>query len=180
MERLELFKDRRHVDAALLQMALTINDTLSYNPAFVTILKGGLYTSFHMLKNISLPERTVFGYLGLSSYREGMVPRGTVEVTYDYDLTDELLSDKDVWIIDDICDAGETLDFAKSLISTYNPKSIKTVVLIDKKENRERHHFPQPNVIGFTYMNNKFLVGCGMGHGERYRHLRELYELILE
>ena len=181
MERLRMYESRRVVDAALLKMALAIlNEVTGFeNPTFVTVLKGGLYTSFHMLANIPLPEDTVFGYLGLSSYRNGTKPSGTVEITYDNDLTYELIEGRNIWIVDDICDSGETLDYAKGLIGAWRPKSVKTIVLVDKKANRENHHYPEPDVVGFTYTGDKFLVGAGMGYGEKYRQLRELYELVL-
>ena len=68
----------------------------------------------------------------------------------------------------------------KGLIEAYHPKSFRTVVFIDKIKSREASHYPRPDIVGLTYEGDKFLVGCGMGLGEKYRGLRELYELIPE
>lgn len=177
MERLTVYKSKRLVDSTLLTMALRIKVMGLEDITFVTILKGGLYVSSAILRNLSLSESTIMACLGLSSYKGGTVSTNEFKVTYDSDLTDEILKDRNVWIIDDICDSGKTLDRAKGMIQVYQPKSIHTAVLVDKVCSREVNHFPTPDVVGFSLLEDKFLVGCGMGYGEKYRSSKELYSL---
>ncbi|MHA1170307.1 MAG: phosphoribosyltransferase family protein, partial [Candidatus Hodarchaeales archaeon] len=79
---------------------------------------------------------------------------------------------KNVWIIDDICDTGKTLLHATKLLQLeYEPESIHTAVLVD------RIGIPKvfvPSVRGYCYEGKEFLIGCGMGIGEKYRELRYL------
>jgi len=173
---LAIYKGRRYVDAAFLQMTLQIKKFIVEDITFITVLKGGLYTSFNVLKNLVLPETTILGYIGVSSYKDSTSAKKNVEVTYSADLEDSILKDRNVWIIDDICDTGKTLDTVIGMIEAYHPKTIRTAVLIDKKTIREINHFPKPDVVGFECLDNPFFLGCGMGLGEKYRTLRELYE----
>ncbi|MHA1592375.1 MAG: phosphoribosyltransferase [Candidatus Heimdallarchaeaceae archaeon] len=178
MESLKIYKSRRYVDAMFLTMALNIQKFGVNNICFFTILKGGLYTAHSVINNLSW-KNPFFGYLGLSSYHDN-IRASEIEVTYDNDLNEDMVTDKDIWVIDDISDSGKTLDYAKGLIESFHPRSFRTAVLVDKIKNRESNHFPKPDVVGFIHTGNEFLVGAGMGYGEKYRHLRELYELVLE
>jgi len=180
MENLKIYKARRHVDSTFLSMSLRIKEYGLDDVTFITLLKGGVYTGFNIFKNIPLSINTWIGYLGLSSYKEDTFNSNTFNITYKFDLTDELLKDRNVWIIDDICDSGKTLDRATGLVQAYKPKSIRTAVLIDKPHTREKNHFPKPDIVGFTYPGDNFLLGCGLGLGEKYRTLRELYELEVQ
>ena len=180
MENLKMYKARKYVDSAFLSMALKIKEYGLDNTTFITLLKGGMYTGSNILKNITLPVDSYIGYLGLSSYKTNIMSVDNFVTTYEFDLTDELLKDRNVWIIDDICDTSKTLERAIGLIQAYNPKSIRTAVLIDKPHTRELNHFPEPDVVGFTYPGDNFLLGCGLGLGEKYRTLRELYELEVQ
>lgn len=179
MKNLVMYKQRRFVFSAFLNMALMIKEHRIENTTFITILKGGMYTASNVLKNIFLPEDTIIGYLGLSSYNNNTVGGG-IQATYIADLTSEILEGRNVWIIDDICDTSKTLERAIGMVQVYKPASIKTAVLIDKAKVREQNHFPKPDVVGFTCNENKFLVGCGMGIGEKYRTLDSVYEYIKE
>jgi len=180
MENLKLYMSRRHIDSVFLQMAIDIKKFETKDLCFFTILKGGIYTAFNVFKHIPWPSEGVsFGYLGLSSYQKDITASKDIQITYDLDLNEEMIKDKHVWLIDDICDSGRTLTQAKALIGCYKPKSYNTAVLVDKIKNREYHHVPKPDVVGLTYEGKEFLIGCGMGYGEKYRYLRELHELIL-
>jgi hypoxanthine-guanine phosphoribosyltransferase len=82
-------------------------------------------------------------------------------------------------LIDDVVDSGETLFEALNIITLiYDPRSIRTAVLVDKKKNRVEYGIVgAPDIVGFTYEGDGFLVGRGMGFGEQHRGLHNLYVL---
>ena len=178
MDKLHIYQNDRYVASRLITMSLEIQKHDMSDLCFIGILKGGIYTFSKLMNLIPFEDDgPVFGYLGLSSYGGNMQSGSEMKVTYDFDLTEEMLCDKNVWVIDDCSDTGRTLEYARALIMGYNPKSIRTAVLVDKKIMREANHSVKPDVVGFVYEKNEFLVGCGLGYGEKYRHLRMLCEL---
>lgn len=177
---LKVVYDEDAVRAALEGMAFDIAagkdlaTELSPNLAMVMVLKGGLFTGFGLLRH--LPTYTPYGFVGLSSYKEGMEVEEGIEVTYDLDFPPGFLADKDVWIVDDVIQRGTTLATAVDLVAAHNPRSIKTAVLVSKISVTGDEQRFQPDVFGLYYDKKKFLVGCGMGIGEEYRNLPMLCE----
>jgi len=194
--KLKLYQSRRHVDSTALSMALkirqiccggeetnTCNIDFDNKLCFVSILKGGAYIAHKIFSNLYFGEKSdvVFGYLGISSYKQGLVSSKHPMITYPLDLDKSLVQGRDVWIIDDVVDTGSTLLTAIDILECYYPKSVRVAVLVDKIRCREENNLvKKPDVIGFTYEGNEFLVGVGLGHGESYRGLDCLYELIKE
>jgi len=152
---------------------------------FVVVLKGGVYIAHEILKTLHFGlgillslEDVVIGYIGLSSYGESTKSQGSVRVMSPLDLSTEYIEGKNVVIVDDCIETGNTLYWAKKMLSAYDPKSIHTAVLVDKVSLREKHGAKKPDIVGYVYPGQKFLVGCGMGYKERYRELPEIYEII--
>ncbi|MHA1882016.1 MAG: phosphoribosyltransferase [Candidatus Thorarchaeota archaeon] len=191
--RLKLYQNRQHVGAAILSMALKIRQlscsdeetsTCNFNPdsklCFISILKGGVYVAHKIFSNLHFDEKSdvVFGYLGISSYKQGVVSSKHPMITYPLDLDKSLVQEKDIWIIDDVVDTGSTLLTAIDILECYHPNSIRVAVLVDKIHCREENNLvKKPDVVGFTYEGDEFLVGVGLGYGELYRGLDCLYEL---
>lgn len=162
---------------------------------FVMILKGGVHIAHEILKVLSFGfdiillqhlhtgekindlEDIVVGYIGLSSYGEDTKSRGSVRVMSPLDLSTEYVESRNVVIVDDCIETGNTLYWAKKMLSAYNPKSVHTAVLVDKISLREEHGAEKPDIVGYVYPGRKFLVGMGMGYKERYRELPEVYEI---
>jgi hypoxanthine phosphoribosyltransferase len=153
---------------------------------FVVILKGGAYTTFKVLEvfsewfTASTLSDIVIGYIGLSSYGESTKSQGSVRVMSPLDLSTRYIENRNVVIVDDCIETGNTLYWAKKMLSAYDPKSIRTAVLVDKLSLREKYGAEKPDIVGYTYPSQKFLVGCGMGHQEQYRGLPEVYEIKSE
>ena len=176
---LKLYKKETSVMTMIWKMARKIVHTSKPNNlCFITILKGGLYTAHELFSCLPFEKDNdvIFGYLGLSSYKSKTNP-GKIELTYSLDLSKELMRGRDVYIIDDICDTGATLNKAVEIVKKFNPKSISTVVLIDKVKIREANGKPKPTIVGCAYNGKEFLVGCGLGYGEKFRALHSLYKL---
>lgn len=78
------------------------------------------------------------------------------------------IENKDILIIEDIIDTGHTLNKVVSLLKARNPKSIKIMTLLDKREGR----IVSINVdyVGFV-VKNVFVVGYGLDYNEKYRNL---------
>ena len=132
-------------------------------PVMVCVLKGAsiFFTDLcrEMDCNLDMDFITVSSY-GLSSKTSGVV-----KLTKDLDVD---IGGRDVIIVDDIIDSGLTLKHLKQLFMTRNPKSVKTIALLDKKV----RHDPEltPDYVGFQCPDH-FVVGYGLDYANNYRNL---------
>lgn len=86
----------------------------------------------------------------------------------------EGLEGKHVVLIDDILDSGRTLHLVRSLVVGREPASVRTCVLLDK---RERRAVPiEPDYAGFE-IPDEFVVGYGLDFDGYYRNLPDIATL---
>jgi len=79
---------------------------------------------------------------------------------------------KNVLIVDDIIDTGRTLEALVEALKQREPASIKTCVLLDKKERREVDY--DADYVGFV-IPDRFVVGYGLDWAEEGRTLKDIY-----
>jgi len=78
------------------------------------------------------------------------------------------IRDRDVLLVDDIFDTGNTLWELVPQLDDLGPASIKTCVLLRKKDQAK---VPlQPDFVGFD-IPNVFVVGFGLDYRDAYRNL---------
>ena len=94
-----------------------------------------------------------------------MVSAGKITVKKELD---EDIRGKDVLIVEDIIDSGNTLFHLKNLLLARNPESLKIITLLDKPERRTAD--VQSDYCGFN-IPDKFVVGYGLDHAQKYRNL---------
>jgi len=181
--KLKQILDRPSVDIVMKKLAKKIYDA-RYPLALVAILKGGAYTAYELLKRLSdtypsnYPPDVVIGHIGLESYGDEMKSQGEVKLMTPLDLSRKDICGRNVIIVDDCIETGNTLNEAKKIISGYAPHLLYTAVLVDKVTLRLAAGAEEPDIVGWTYNGNGFIVGCGMGAGEKYRGLPEIYEVV--
>jgi len=184
--KLKLVLDQPSVDVVMMKLARKIYE-IGFPLALVAILKGGAYTAYEILKLLDTIHMTgntpygkidvVVGHIGLECYGDKMKSQGEVKLMTPLDLSRECLHGRKVVIVDDCVETGSTLKEAKKIISGYDPGQIYTAVLADKVTLRIAAGTEEPDIVGWAYLDNGFLVGCGMGAGEKYRGLSDLCEL---
>lgn len=86
----------------------------------------------------------------------------------------ESLRGKNVIIVEDIVDSGQTLSYLKALLMTEDPKSLKICTLLDKPSRRTVEL--EPDYAG-TEIPDVFVVGFGLDYEQRYRNLPYIAEL---
>ena len=136
----------------------------------VGVLKGAFVFLADLTRQISIDHN--IDLIGASSY-EGTSSTGQIIFTKQPDLE---LENKDVLLVEDIVDTGNTLLKIIEFIKLLNPRSIKICTLIDKHERR--------NVkIDVDYscfsLEKGFIVGYGLDYNEKYRNLPAIYDLKL-
>lgn len=129
---------------------------------------GGMMFCSELIKN--LKGNPQLGYLHGSRYRQR-------EVAGKFKLIASALPDianRQVLLVDDILDQGETLKQFSIHLAPYCPRQVFKAVLIKK----EIPGFPKTNAdfIGLT-VSNQYVFGYGMDYRGRYRHLPEIYTI---
>ena len=129
----------------------------------VCILKGAAFFACELAKRITVP--VTIDFMATSSYGSGTVSSGEVQIKKDLDLGVE---GKNVIIVEDIIDSGNTLNYLSGLFKDRKAKSIKMCAMLDKPERREVD-VPM-DYIGFT-IPDAFVVGYGLDYDQKYRNI---------
>ena len=129
----------------------------------LAVLKGGFIFLADLMRALRVPVTCDF--LAVSSYGAERTSSGEVRLTKDLDLS---LAGRDVVIVEDIVDSGLTLAYLHELLKARQPRSLRTVCLLDKRS-RRRVNVPIEHV-GFEIADH-FVVGYGLDLDERYREL---------
>ena len=136
----------------------------SQNLLLICILKGGVMFLVDLTRHITVPHEIDF--LAVSSYGKG-ARESTGKVRIDMDLNTEITG-RDVLIVEDIIDSGETLRFVMDVMLARRPSSLRLCTLLNKPS-RRRIDIPI-DYIGFE-IENKFVFGYGLDLDERFRNL---------
>ena len=104
-------------------------------------------------------------FIAVSSYGSSTLSSGQVRLLKDLDAS---LEGRHVVIIEDIVDTGLTLTYLQEILKARAPRSLRTACLLSKPSRREVE--VTVDYVGFT-IEDRFVVGYGLDHHERYRNL---------
>ncbi len=146
------------------ELADQINrDYAGKSPMVVGTLRGSFVFMADLVRQINLPLTVDF--LSASSYGSGTESSGQVRLKLD--LGDDIAG-RDVLIIEDIVDSGNTLSKLLPELQKRGPASLKVCALLDKPERRVLPF--QADYVGFT-IPDAFVVGYGLDFNQHYRQL---------
>lgn len=130
----------------------------------ICLLRGAVLFLTDLMRHIDIPH--AIDFMAVSSYGEGArESSGAVRITMDI-RTD--IRDRNVLIVEDIIDSGNTLTSVMELLQSRHPKTLKACTLLDKTSRREVDvpiHY-----VGFD-IKDKFVFGYGLDLDEYYRDL---------
>ncbi len=129
----------------------------------VGVLKGAILFIADLMRELSVPCEIDF--MAVSSYGSETDSSGVVRIMKDLDAS---IEDREVLIVEDIIDSGLTLHYLMKNLRARNPRSLEVCSLLTKPD-RRRVDLPI-RYVGFE-IPNRFAIGYGLDHGERYRNL---------
>lgn len=138
-------------------------DYAGRTPMLVSVLRGSYIFMADLTRAIDL-DLTV-DFMAVSSYGAGTVSSGQVEIKKD--LSDSI-EGRDLIIVEDILDSGNTLYYLMDVLRARKPASIRICTLMDKPERRVKPI--TADYVGFT-IPDAFIVGYGLDYAEKYRNL---------
>ena len=146
--------------------ATITRDFAGHAPLVLTVLKGAVPFSADLMRAIHL-ELTM-EYVRAQSY-VGTASTGKVDFHF---FPDHALAGRDVLVVEDILDTGRTATALTARLEAAGVASVSVATLLDKPECRV---VPiSAYYVGFE-IGPEFVVGYGLDHDERYRHLDAVY-----
>jgi hypoxanthine phosphoribosyltransferase len=142
-------------------------DYAGRSPVLVSVLKGSAVFLADLTRAIDLPLRVDF--MSISSYGgRSEDSGGVVRILKDLD---QDIGGQDVIVVEDIIDTGLTLSYLLATLRSRRPASIEVCALLDKSVRRIA-----PVDIRYRGFEcpDRFVVGYGLDHVERYRNLRRI------
>jgi hypoxanthine phosphoribosyltransferase len=129
----------------------------------ICILKGSVFFSCDLAKRLTIP--VTLDFMSVSSYGSETVSSGRVRILKDLD---ESIQGRDVLIVEDIIDSGNTLAYLMDLLGTRAPGSLNICTLLDKPDRRAAK--VDVKYVGFV-IPDEFVVGYGLDYDQYYRNL---------
>ena len=133
----------------------------------ISLLRGSFIFCADLVREMDIPVEVDF--VTTHSYGHGEVSTGKVEIVHDL-RTD--VKGKDVLIVDDIMDSGNTINKVREHILAKEANSINICVMLDKPSRRQVDL--DPNYIGFS-IEDLFIVGYGLNYGDHYRNIPYIF-----
>ncbi|WP_026908552.1 hypoxanthine phosphoribosyltransferase [Paucisalibacillus globulus] len=133
-------------------------------PLAIGVLKGALPFMSDVLRQVN--AHLEMDFMDVSSYG-GTNTKSSGEVKILKDLNTKV-EGRDLLIIEDIIDSGNTLRYLVDLFKYRQANSIKIVTLLDKPSGRTADI--KADLVGFD-VPDEFVVGYGLDYDEKYRNL---------
>jgi hypoxanthine phosphoribosyltransferase len=130
----------------------------------IGVLKGAVMFMADLMRELETPCEVDF--MAVSSYGSATDSSGVVRILKDLDSS---IAGRDVLLIEDIVDSGLTLHYLLKSLRAREPRSLEVCALLTKPE-RRRVDLPI-RYVGFE-IPNRFAIGYGLDHAQRYRNLR--------
>ena len=127
----------------------------------IGLLRGSVIFMADLCRAIEKPHELDF--MTISSYGGGTVSTRDVKILKDLDGE---IHGKDVLVVEDIIDSGNTLSKVVEMLKTRNPNSIELCTLVSKPSRREIDL--EVKFLGFE-VEDRFIVGYGLDFDQKYR-----------
>ncbi len=137
-------------------------DYLGREITIVCVMRGAVFFTVEL--TLKMKTKLKYEFITISSY-EGTDTTG--EVTLRTDLR-ESIEGKDVLIVEDIIDTGNSMKYLLEYLKSKNPRTLKVCALASKPDRREVE--VPIDYLGFT-VPNKYIIGFGFDIDNNYRNL---------
>ena len=163
-EKIKVLISEEEVDARIRELGEKISKEYEGKQIhLICVLKGGVFFMCELAKRITVPVSMDFMCVG--SYGDGTKSSGVVRLAKDLD---ESIENKEVLIVEDIIDSGNTLYYLMDGLRQRKPASLRLCTLLDKPDRRVKD--VHVDWTGFE-IPDEFVVGYGLDYAQKYRNL---------
>lgn len=166
----QTFLSAQQINKEVGRISSEINsDYKGKTPVILSILNGAFVFTADLIKQVNCECQISF--LKVASYK-GLNSTGKLKEFIGLDID---LKDKDVIIVEDIVDSGNTISNLTKRIKASNPTSIKIASLLFKPDAYKKDI--KIDYVGFEIPDN-FVLGYGLDYNGFGRNLDSIYCLI--
>ena len=158
-----LFTEQELKDRVAEIAAQIDRDYAGKEPMLISVLRGSFIFMADLVRSITLP--CTVDFMAVSSYGAGTTSSGQVKITKDLS---ESIEGRDIIVVEDILDSGNTLNFLKQYFLTKGAASVSICTLLDKPSRRTKAI--TADYVGFV-VPDEFVVGYGLDYCQKYRNL---------
>ena len=163
-EKIKVLISEEEVDARIRELGEKISKEYEGKQIhLICVLKGGVFFMCELAKRITVPVSMDFMCVG--SYGDGTKSSGVVRLAKDLD---ESIENKEVLIVEDIIDSGNTRYYLMDVLRQRKPASLRLCTLLDKPDRRVKD--VHVDWTGFE-IPDEFVVGYGLDYAQKYRNL---------
>ena len=160
----EILVQRDELEHRVRELAAEVSRDYANRDLFlVGVLKGAVFFLSDLMRHLEVACEVDF--MAVSSYGSSTDSSGVVRILKDLDVS---IEGRDVLIVEDIVDSGLTLSYLLRTLRARNPASLEVCALLTKPE-RRKVELPI-RYVGFE-IPNRFAIGYGLDHAERFRNL---------
>ena len=164
MEHIEIIKTPDEVNARIRELGAEIAQRCGSTPlTMIVVMNGGLFFGAKLAESIKL-EDFYIDSIAAGSYKRN-VSTGVVQLRSALKLDPK---GRNILIVDEVLDTGRTLKAIQETLLEMGALNVKTAVLVEKKLERP-DGIEHADWAGF-FMDDRYLIGCGMDAEEKYRH----------
>jgi len=163
-DKISVLYSEEEINARIKEMGEQISrDYAGKSVHLVGILKGATFFACELAKRITVP--VTLDFMSVSSYGDATESSGVVKINKDLD---DPLEGKDVLVVEDIVDTGNTLSYLLDNLQKRGSASVRLCTLLNKPERRLKD--VNVDYTGFI-IPDEFVVGYGLDYAQKYRNL---------
>ncbi|WP_426583133.1 hypoxanthine phosphoribosyltransferase [Mucilaginibacter sp. R-33] len=160
------------IEERVKEIGIQLNEDYSNRiPVFIGVLSGSFLFIADLIKQVGIPCE--INFTKLASYYGGT--SSTLKIREDIDLTVDIRG-RDVLIIEDIVDTGNTAHYLIQKLKEREPASLRLCSLLLKPAALQKK-IEELKYVGFE-IENEFVVGYGLDYKEMGRNLKDIYKKV--
>jgi hypoxanthine phosphoribosyltransferase len=139
-------------------------------PVFIGVLNGSFVFLADLIKEVNIYSEVTF--VKLSSY-DGDKSSGRIKKEIGLQMD---LKNRDVIVVEDIIDTGETLQYLLDMVNKEKPASVNVCTLLLKPKSVKKK-INEICYVGFE-ISDEFVVGYGLDYNGLGRNLKDIYRAV--
>ena len=160
------------IDERIKAIGLQLNNDYQHCiPVFIGVLNGSFLFIADLIKQIDIPCEVTF--TKLASYYGGT--KSSLKIRDDIDFSVDIKG-REVVVIEDIVDTGNTAHYLIDKLKLKQPASIKLCSLLLKPTSLLKK-IDELKYVGFE-IENEFVIGYGLDYKEMGRNLKDIYKKV--
>ncbi|HRP01101.1 MAG TPA: hypoxanthine phosphoribosyltransferase [Candidatus Kapabacteria bacterium] len=165
----KIFIEEAKIKVKVKELAERINkDYEGKSPIILVVLRGALIFGADLFKELNYQFK--LSIISAKSYHGELESSGEVKVHF----FDSTFENKDIIIVEDIVDTGQTIFELVHKLKLFNPNSIEVASFLSKPNSRKK----DVNIKYLGYeIPNYFVIGYGLDYDEQGRGLKDIYSL---